>query len=105
MARRRSRAGGEELRKHALCPRRNFHVVCLRKVHERFLDVITNLSTLARLAIDVFATFDLFGDDGRSTGAAGVEGDTLDLSKNLGGDRPTALAAVAQLAVGLTSLK
>mmetsp|Transcript_8604 Transcript_8604/g.34078 ORF Transcript_8604/g.34078 Transcript_8604/m.34078 type:complete len:226 (+) Transcript_8604:49-726(+) len=72
MARRRSRAGGEELRKHALCPRRNFHVVCLRKVHERFLDVIANLSTLARLAIDVFATFDLFGDDGRSTGDAGV---------------------------------
>ena len=37
--------------------------------------------------------------------AAGMEGDALDLSLKLGGDRPTALAAVAQLARGLTSLK
>ena len=37
--------------------------------------------------------------------AAGVEGDVLDLSQKLGGDRRTAVAAVTHLARELTSLK
>ena len=37
--------------------------------------------------------------------AAGVTGDELDLSQKVGGDRQTAVRAVAQLAVALTSLK
>ena len=37
--------------------------------------------------------------------AAGVTGDELDLSQKIGGDRQTAMRAVAQLAVALTSLK
>ena len=36
--------------------------------------------------------------------AAGVEGSTLDLSRKLGGDRPTAVRAVTQLMGSLTSV-
>lgn len=54
------------------CLRRNFYVVCLRKVYERFLDVIMNFLIFVCFVIDVFVMFDLFGDDGRFIGDVGV---------------------------------